>query len=128
MSHAHVHLPTDELAVTYAALILADDNVEITVDKLNALLKAAKVHIKPFWPSLFVRVLAHRSVEDLILASGSSGAPAPVAHHAAPAAAAAPAAGKSAAAPEKKAEEKKPEKAPEPAEESDDDMGFGLFD
>ena len=126
MSHAHAHLPTDELAVTYAALILADDNVEITVDKLNALLKAAKVHVKPFWPSLFARVLAHRSVEDLILASGSSGAPAPVA--AAAPAAGAPAAGKSAAAPEKKAEEKKPEKAPEPAEESDDDMGFGLFD
>ena len=114
----------DELAVTYAALILADDNVEITVDKLNALLKAAKLHVKPFWPSLFVRVLAHRSVEDLILASGSGGG-APVA--AAPAAAPAAAAG-GAKAPEKKAEEKKPEKAPEPAEEEDDDMGFGLFD
>eukprot|EP01099_Mayorella_cantabrigiensis_P002339 TRINITY_DN2026_c0_g1_i1.p1 TRINITY_DN2026_c0_g1~~TRINITY_DN2026_c0_g1_i1.p1 ORF type:complete len:118 (-),score=54.78 TRINITY_DN2026_c0_g1_i1:112-465(-) len=113
----------DELACTYAALILADDNVEITVDKINALLKAAKVHVKPFWPSLFVRVLAHRSVEDLILASGGGGA-APAAAPAAAAAAAAPAA----AAPEKKAEEKKPEKAPEPAEESDDDMGFGLFD
>ena len=37
--------------------------------------------------------------------------------------AAAPAKGK-----EAPKEEKKPEKAPEPEHESDDDMGFGLFD
>lgn len=75
-------MSTAELASSYAALILADDGVEITVreiptsvaslqrgptkpltlntllqsDKLQALIKAAGVEIEPIWTSLFAKV------------------------------------------------------------------------
>merc|ERR1712141_109587 len=106
----------DELACTYSALILADDDVQITAEKLSTILNAANVKIEPFWPSLFARALSGVNIKDLITNVGSAAAAAP--------AAGAPAGG---AAEEKKEEEKKEEKKEE-SEESDDDMGFGLFD
>ncbi|WAR16408.1 RLA1-like protein [Mya arenaria] len=41
---------TDELACTYAALILADDQVTVTDDKIKTILKAAGVNVEPYWP------------------------------------------------------------------------------
>jgi len=107
-----------ELASTYAALILADEGLEITADKINTLLSAAKVEIEPIWATLLAKALEGKDVKDMLCNVGAGGgAAAPVA------AAAAAAPGAEAAAP--KAEEKKKE---EEKEESDDDMGFGLFD
>ena len=48
---------TSELACTYAALILNDDDCEITGDKIATILKAASVDVEPFWPSLFAGAL-----------------------------------------------------------------------
>merc|ERR1739842_163954 len=55
-----------ELACTYAALILNDDDVEITGDKITAILKAANVEFEPFWPSLFAGALKDVDVRSLI--------------------------------------------------------------
>ncbi|CAA9964172.1 RPP1A Ribosomal protein L12E L44 L45 RPP1 RPP2 [Pyrenophora tritici-repentis] len=108
-----------ELATSYAALILADDGVDITADKLQSLIKAAKIEdVEPIWTSLFAKALEGKDVKDLLLNVGSGGGAAP----AAGAAAGAAAGGADAAEPA--AEEKKEEEK----EESDDDMGFGLFD
>ncbi|XP_027188204.1 large ribosomal subunit protein P1z isoform X2 [Cicer arietinum] len=90
-----------ETACSYALLILEDDKIPATADKITTLLKSAKVEVESFWPSLFAKLDEKKNIRDLI--SSAAGA-----------AAAAPA-----------AEEKKKE---EPAEESDDDMGFSLFD
>ena len=79
------------------------------------LIKAAGVEVEPYWPSLFAKLLANTSVDDLIMNVGS-GAPA-----AAPAAGGAPAAGDGGGAAEAKAEE--PEE-----EEEEEDMEFDLFD
>merc|ERR1712240_426569 len=101
-----------ELACTYAALILNDDDVEITGDKITAILKAANVDFEPFWPSLFAGALKDVDVRSLITNIGSG-------------VGSGPAAGGDAAAAEAPKEEAK--KA-ESSSEEDDDMGFGLFD
>merc|ERR1712077_2289 len=109
-------MSTSELACVYAALILADDDVAVTAEKIQTILKAANVDVEPFWPGLFSKCLESVDVKSLITSVGSGVGAAPAAGGgAAPAAeaAAAPAA-------EKKKEESE--------EEEDDDMGFGLFD
>ncbi|KAK8073676.1 ribosomal protein 60S [Apiospora phragmitis] len=110
-------MSTAELASSYAALILADEDVPVTADKLQTLIKAANVvDIEPIWTSLFAKALEGKDIKEILSAIGSGGG-----------AAAGPAAGGAAAdggaAEEAKAEEKEEEK-----EESDEDMGFGLFD
>ncbi|GAA5861678.1 hypothetical protein JCM8547_000702 [Rhodosporidiobolus lusitaniae] len=109
-------MATSELASTYAALILADEGVEITADKLVTLCTAAKVELEPIWASLLAKALEGKDVKELLTNVGGSGAPAA----AVGGAAAGGDAGAAEAAPEKAKEEEK--------EESDDDMGFGLFD
>ncbi|KAL3998866.1 60S acidic ribosomal protein P1 [Acanthocheilonema viteae] len=118
-------MANQELACVYAALILQDDEVAITGDKISTILKAAHVDVEPFWPGLFAKALEGVDVKSLITnicsnVGGIGGAPSGAAAPSA-AATAAPAA---AAAVEQKEDKKKEE----PKEESDDDMGFGLFD
>ncbi|KAL2158211.1 hypothetical protein VTH06DRAFT_4531 [Thermothelomyces fergusii] len=108
-----------ELATSYAALILADDGLEITSDKIQTLIKAANINdVEPIWASLFAKALEGKDVKELLSAVGSGGGAA------APAAAGGAAAPAAAAAEEAKEEAKKEEEK----EESDEDMGFGLFD
>ncbi|XP_059479737.1 large ribosomal subunit protein P1 [Neocloeon triangulifer] len=108
-----------ELACVYSALILVDDDVAVTGEKIQTILKASGVEVEPYWPGLFAKALEGVNIKDLITNVGSGVGSAP-AGGAAPAAAAASAAAPAAA--------KKEEKKEEPEEESDDDMGFGLFD
>ncbi|OJJ59369.1 hypothetical protein ASPSYDRAFT_43714 [Aspergillus sydowii CBS 593.65] len=105
-----------ELACSYASLILADEGIEITADKIQTLLSAAKVQeVEPIWTSIFAKALEGKDIKDLLTNVGSAGAAAPAAGGAAAAAG-----GEAAPAAEEKKEEEK--------EESDEDMGFGLFD
>jgi len=69
----------DELACVYAALILADDNIAITSDKINAILKAANYEVEPYWPGLFANALEGVKVKDLITNIGSGAGAAPAA-------------------------------------------------
>ncbi|KAF8008362.1 hypothetical protein BT93_K2131 [Corymbia citriodora subsp. variegata] len=110
-------MATGELACTYAVLILHDDGIPVTAEKIATVVKAANVSIESYWPGLFAKLAEKRNIDDLVTNVGSGGGAAPIAV-AAPAGGAAP----DAAAPA--AEEKKEE----PKEESDDDMGFSLFD
>ncbi|WCJ28861.1 60S acidic ribosomal protein P1 [Euphorbia peplus] len=107
-----------ELACSYAAMILFDDGIPITSEKIAQLVKAANVSVESYWPSLFAKLAEKRNLEDLIMNVGSGGGGAAVA-------VAAPAAGGGAAAAAAPAVEEKKEEA---KEESDDDMGFSLFD
>merc|ERR1712096_182746 len=110
-------MSNSELACVYAALILADDDVAITGEKIQTILKAAGVDVEPYWPGLFAKALESCNIKDLITNVGSGVGAAPAAGGSAAPAAAADA---GAAKEEKKVESEK--------EESDDDMGFGLFD
>merc|ERR1739848_484872 len=106
-----------ELACCYAALLLADDDVPVTAEKIATILKTAKVDVEPFWPGLFAKCLESTNIKDFTNI-GAGGGAAPAAAGAA--GGDAPAGGDAAPAKEEKKEE--------PEEESDDDMGFGLFD
>ncbi|KAL6196551.1 hypothetical protein ACLB2K_032165 [Fragaria x ananassa] len=110
-------MSTAEVACSYAAMILHDDGIPITAEKIATLLKSANVKVDSLWPSLFAKLAEKRDViGDLILN--------PVCSAQAPVAMAAPAAAASAVAPA--VEEKKKEEEPE--EGSDDDMPiFDLF-
>merc|ERR1712126_409380 len=112
-------LKKDELACVYSALILIDDDLSITPEKIATVLKAANVDVEPYWPDLFAKALEGIDAKSLItnvgagVGSGGGGG--------------APAAG--GAAPADAAEEKMEEAKKEESEESEDeDMGFGLFD
>jgi len=112
-----------ELACVYAALILHDEKIGITADKIKAIVAAAGVEVPPFWPSLFAKVLEKKNIDDIILHSGGGGggsAPAQATHEKKDDGK------KDAGKKEEKKEEKK--KKEEPKEEEDEDMGFGLFD
>merc|ERR1712150_414667 len=110
-----------ELACVYSALILYDDDIDITGEKMTKIISAAGVNVEAFWPGLFAKALQGRNIGDLICNVGS-----------APAAGSGVGGGGDAggAAAEAPAAEEKKEEKKESSDESgsDDDMGFGLFD
>ena len=101
----------DELACTYAALILHDEGMDITADKIASLVKASKNEVESYWPMLFANALKGQDVGTLLFAVGSGGS-------GGPAGPAETATGDAAPAEEEKVEEE---------EEEEDDFGFDLF-
>jgi ribosomal protein L12E/L44/L45/RPP1/RPP2 len=63
-------MSNSELATSYAALILADEGLEITSDKLFALTKAAGVEVESIWTQLFAKALAGKDVKNMLLNVG----------------------------------------------------------
>lgn len=109
----------DELSCVYSTLILQDDNVAVTADKIKTLLKAANITVESYWPTLFVKALEDINLTQLVANVGSGvGTAAPSGTS-----------GGTVAATEAQAVKEEPkEEKKEESEESDDDMGFGLFD
>lgn len=66
-------MSTSEAACVYAALILHDDGVEITAEKMSALIDAAGIEIEPIWPTLFAKALAGKDIGAFLFNVGSSG-------------------------------------------------------
>jgi large subunit ribosomal protein LP1 len=65
-----------EQAVALAALILADNSIPITADKIQTILTAAGVDdVEPIWSTLFTKALAGTNVKE-ILTTVQAGAPA----------------------------------------------------
>lgn len=109
-----LNIMSTESALSYAALILADSEIAISAEKLNTLVAAAGVEVESIWADLFSKALNGKDLKDYffnIQAGSGSGAAA---------SGAAATSGSADVAAEEVVEEAK--------EESDDDMGFGLFD
>lgn len=68
----------EELACVYSSLILFDDDISITADKIQTVLKAANVDVEPYWPTLFSKALEGVDIKGLItnISSGVGAAPA----------------------------------------------------
>ncbi|KAH0794104.1 60S acidic ribosomal protein P1 [Histomonas meleagridis] len=86
-------MASPELAVVYSALILNDDGIEITSDKINKLISAAGVKLESYWVDLFAEYFKNHDISELVKGTALGGA--------------APAGGASAAATEEKKEEEK---------------------
>ena len=98
----------DEMCCVYAALMLFDDKVEVTADKLNKVITASGNTVEGYYPEFFAKYL---STVDLNTFLNNVGSAAP---------AGAPAAAAAAPADKKAAKKKEPE--PEPEEDAG---GFG---
>ncbi|MBA0854139.1 hypothetical protein Goshw_026485, partial [Gossypium schwendimanii] len=72
-----------EAVCSYAALILYNDGIPITVsfmlfaEKIATIVKATNVSVESYWPSLFAKLLEKCNIEDLItnVSAGRAGAP-----------------------------------------------------
>merc|ERR1711988_1766445 len=73
----------DELCCSYAALMLHDDGLEITAEKITAIIKASKNEVEPYWPMLFAKALKGQNVGELLSNLASAG-PAAVVEEEAP--------------------------------------------
>ena len=102
-----------ELGCVYAALILNDDEIEISSENMSKLLQVAGVKLESYWVDLFAEYFKSHNVSDLVkgMAIGGAGSVA--------------AAGPAGAAPaeEEKKEEKKEEEVTEIAGGFDDLFG-----
>merc|ERR1712216_941422 len=56
----------DELCCSYAALMLHDDGLEITAEKLNKVIKASGNTVEPYWSMLFAKALKSANIGDLL--------------------------------------------------------------
>ncbi|KAJ7029709.1 60S acidic ribosomal protein P1 [Mycena alexandri] len=120
-THSQLQIPMSantELAATYAALILADAESEITSEKILALTTAAGIDIEPIWATLLSKALEGKNVKEMLSTiSVGTGSATPIG---------------GAAAPIKDVVEEPVDSAP--ADTSDDDsddggmFGGGLFD
>jgi large subunit ribosomal protein LP1 len=63
-----------ELACVYAALILNDDGIEITAEKLNKIIEAAGVKVESYWIDLFADYFKANDVSEMIKGVNLGGA------------------------------------------------------
>ncbi|KAH6633253.1 hypothetical protein C7974DRAFT_168126 [Boeremia exigua] len=62
-----------EQAVAFAALILADDGLTITPEKLQALLRAAGLtEIEPIWTTIFTNALKNKDIKEILTTVATS--------------------------------------------------------
>ena len=68
-------MASKELACVYAALILNDDNLEITNDKIKIILNASGIQVESYWIELFAEYFKTHDITELIKGTSFGGSP-----------------------------------------------------
>merc|ERR1719152_65450 len=67
------NLPKNDLLCSYAALILASAEMDVTADNINTLVGAAGASVPAFYPALFEKVNAACAVTEMVEKAGKVG-------------------------------------------------------
>ncbi|KAK8841536.1 60S acidic ribosomal protein P1 [Tritrichomonas musculus] len=59
-------MTSQELSCIYAALLLNDENIDITSDKIKSLFKAADVKVESHWIDLFTNYFKTHEISELV--------------------------------------------------------------
>ena len=67
----------DELCCVYAGLLLFDEGMEITADKIQKIIKASGNTVDDYYPEFFAKYLASADIKSMLTVSPAAGAAAP---------------------------------------------------
>ena len=67
----------DELCCVYAGLLLHDDGMEITADKIQKIIKASGNEVDGYYPEFFAKYLAKTDIKSMLTVTPAAGAAAP---------------------------------------------------
>ena len=67
----------DELCCVYAGLLLYDDGIEITADKIEKIIKASGNEVDGYYPEFFAKYLAKADIKSMLTVTPAAGAGAP---------------------------------------------------
>jgi len=73
----------DELCCVYAGLLLYDDGMEITADKIEKIIKASGNEVDGYYPEFFAKYLSKTDIKSMLTVTPAAGAGAATAeeHH-----------------------------------------------
>jgi len=73
----------DELCCVYAGLLLFDDGMEITADKIEKIIKASGNEVDGYYPEFFAKYLSKTDIKSMLTVTPAAGAGAAAAeeHH-----------------------------------------------
>ena len=73
----------DELCCVYAGLLLFDEGMEITADKIQKIIKASGNAVDDYYPEFFAKYLAKADIKSMLTVAPAAGgaAPAKEEHH-----------------------------------------------
>ena len=119
----------DELCCVYAGLLLFDEGMDITADKIQKIIKASGNEVDDYYPEFFAKYLAKADIKSMLSvtpAAGAASAPAHEVHEEKGDKKDDKKGGKKDDKKGGKKDDKKKEKEKEkPKEEEEDDIGFG---
>ena len=64
----------DELCCVYAGLLLFDDGMEITADKIEKIIKASGNEVDGYYPEFFAKYLSKADIKSMLTVAPSAGA------------------------------------------------------
>ena len=64
----------DELCCVYAGLLLFDDGMEITADKIEKIIKASGNEVDGYYPEFFAKYLSKTDIKSMLTVAPTAGA------------------------------------------------------